>query len=45
VFRTNVDSFEAQFSHFADVVTRGVPVAYGPDEALLDLTLIESIVR
>ena len=45
VFRTNVDSFEAQFSHFADVVTRGVPVAYGPDEALLDLALIESIVR
>jgi len=45
VFRTSVDSFEAQFSHFCDVVQRGVPVAYGPDEALLDLALIESIVR
>jgi predicted dehydrogenase len=45
LFRTDVDSFDAQFSHFCDVVKKGVPVAYTPDEALLDLTLIEAIVR
>ena len=43
LFRTPVDSFVAQFSHFHDVVKKGVPVAYGPGEALLDLTLIESL--
>jgi predicted dehydrogenase len=43
-FHTKVDSFQAQFSHFHDVVKKGVPVAYGPAEALLDLTLIESLV-
>jgi predicted dehydrogenase len=45
VFRTEVDSFQAQFSHFCDVVKKGVPVAYGPADALLDLTLIDAIVR
>jgi predicted dehydrogenase len=45
LFRTDVDSFQAQFSHFHDVVKKGAPVAYGPAQALLDLTLIESIVR
>jgi predicted dehydrogenase len=44
-FRTEVDSFQAQFSHFCDVVQKGRPVAYGPEAALLDLTLIDSIVR
>lgn len=44
-FETKVDSFEAQFSHFCDVVKKGVPVAYTPAEALADLTLIEAIVR
>lgn len=44
-FDTQVSSFEAQFSHFVDVVKKGVPVAYTPDDALADLTLIESIVR
>jgi predicted dehydrogenase len=44
-FETKVDSFEAQFSHFADVVKKGVPVAYTPDDALLDLSLIAAIVR
>lgn len=44
-FETRVDSFEAQLSHFCDVVKRGVPVAYTPAEALADLTLIEAIVR
>jgi predicted dehydrogenase len=45
LFRTEVDSFDAQFSHFRDVVKKGAPLAYTPDEALLDLTLIENIVR
>jgi predicted dehydrogenase len=44
-FETPVNSFEAQFKHFADVVKKGVPVAYTPEEALLDLTLIDRIVR
>jgi predicted dehydrogenase len=44
-FETSVDSFEAQFSHFVDVVKKGVPVAYTPEDALLDLTLIDRIVR
>ena len=44
LFKTDVDSFQAQFSHFADVVKKGLPVAYTPEAALLDLTLIESIV-
>jgi predicted dehydrogenase len=38
-------SFEAQFSHFVDVVKKGTPVAYTPEQALLDLTLIDRIVR
>jgi predicted dehydrogenase len=44
-FDAKVTSFEAQFSHFVDVVKKGTPVAYKPEEALLDLTLIDSIVR
>jgi predicted dehydrogenase len=44
-FETSLDSFDAQFSHFCDVVQKGVPVAYGPEEALLDLELIAAIVR
>jgi predicted dehydrogenase len=44
-FETKVDSFEAEFSHFVDVVKKGVPVAYTPQDALLDLTLIDAIVR
>jgi predicted dehydrogenase len=44
-FETKVDSFEAQFRHFCDVVKKGVPVAYTPAAALEDLTLIEAIVR
>ncbi len=43
VFRSGVDSYEAQFRHFADVVLRGVPVAVTPAEALADLTLIAAI--
>jgi predicted dehydrogenase len=44
IFATKVNSFEAQFGHFCDVVKKGVPPLYGPDEALLDLQLIEAIV-
>jgi predicted dehydrogenase len=44
VFKSSVEMFQAQFSHFRDVVKKGVPVAYGPEEALLDLSLIEAIV-
>ncbi len=44
VFRTEVDSFAAQFSHFCDVVKRGARLAYTPEQALEDLTLIEAIV-
>jgi len=44
-FDTKVNSFVAQFSHFADVVKKGVPVAYTPSDALLDLRLIDAIVR
>jgi predicted dehydrogenase len=44
-FDAKVTSFEAQFKHFVDVVKKGTPVAYTPEEALLDLTLIDAIVR
>jgi predicted dehydrogenase len=44
-YETSVNSFEAQLEHFADVVKKGTPVAYTPEEALLDLTLIDKIVR
>jgi predicted dehydrogenase len=44
-FRTNVDSFVAQFSHFCDVVKKGTPVSYTAGDALLDLQLIEALVR
>ncbi len=45
VFESNVDSFYAQFSHFADVVCQGATPEFTPQDALLDLTLIESIVK
>jgi predicted dehydrogenase len=44
-FDAKVTSFEAQFSHFVDVVKKGTPVAYTPEQALCDLTLIDAIVR
>jgi predicted dehydrogenase len=43
-FRTGKDSFDVQFSHFADVVKKGTPVGLAPGEALADLALIEAIV-
>ncbi len=44
-FESAVDSFALQFSHFADVVRKGVEVAYPGSEALLDLEMIAAIVR
>jgi len=44
LFSSDVDSFYLQFSHFYDVVRKGVPVAYGPADALQDLMLIEALV-
>jgi predicted dehydrogenase len=44
LFNSDADSFFLQFSHFHDVVKKGVPVAYGPGDALQDLMLIESLV-
>jgi predicted dehydrogenase len=38
-------SIEAEFSHFVDVVKKGTALAYTPEQALLDLSLIDSIVR
>jgi predicted dehydrogenase len=40
-----VDSFEAQFRHFADVVKRGKPLLVTPAETLEDLIFLERIVR
>jgi predicted dehydrogenase len=45
VFASELNSFDAQFSHFADVVKKGVPVAVSGADALADLELIEAIVR
>lgn len=45
IFQAKVSSFDAQFSHFRDVVLGGQPVAYGPEQALLDLELVQAIVR
>lgn len=43
-FETGVDSIEAQFRHFADVVVRGAELSFTPAQALQDLQVIESIV-
>jgi predicted dehydrogenase len=43
VFRSGVDSYEAQLRHFADVVLDGTPLAYSPADALADLTLIAAV--
>jgi len=39
------DSFSAQFSHFADVVQKGAPLAFTPKQALDDLRLIDAILH
>jgi predicted dehydrogenase len=43
-FQPRVNSFAAQFTHFADMVQRGVPPAYTPEEAVADLELMTRIV-
>lgn len=45
VFESDLNSFDVQFSHFADVVKKGVPVQVSGADALADLELIEAIVR
>jgi predicted dehydrogenase len=39
------DSFRAEFEHFYDVVKRGVKVRVSPEDALLDLRLVDALVR
>jgi len=43
VFRSRVNSYEAQLRHFADVVLDGAPLAFTPAEALADLALIAAV--
>lgn len=43
-FRPGVNSFSAQLTHFADMVQRGAPAAYTPEEAVADLELMTRIV-
>jgi predicted dehydrogenase len=40
-----IDSFSAEFSHFADVVQKGEPLAFTPADALDDLRLIDSLLH
>ncbi len=44
VFRANVDSFYAEFDHFANAVCQRTKLALLPEDALKDLEFIESIV-
>jgi predicted dehydrogenase len=44
VFAPDVNSFAEEFTHFCDVVKRGVKPAYTPEEAVLDLELMARIV-
>jgi predicted dehydrogenase len=44
VFESKLDSFQLQFEHFADAVTKGTPPGVTPQDALLDLTLMEAII-
>lgn len=44
-FAAPIDSFSAQFTHFADVVQKRKPLAFTPDEALDDLRLIDSLLH
>jgi predicted dehydrogenase len=43
-FKPGVNAFAEQFTHFADMVQRGKPPAYTPEEALADLELMSRIV-
>ena len=44
VFESDIDSFYAQFDHFADVVNKGITPEVTPREALQDLAFMERIV-
>ena len=44
VFHANVNSFYAEFDHFADVVCQRTKLALLPEDALQDLEFIQSIV-
>ena len=44
VFETAVDSFYAQFEHFANVVCKGETPAVTPQDALQDLLLMEALI-
>ena len=44
-FESPVDSFQAEFGHFIDVVKNGKEPSYTPEQALQDLALIEAIAR
>ncbi len=43
VFRSGVDTYEAELRHLADVVLGDAPLAFTPADALADLTLIAAI--
>jgi predicted dehydrogenase len=43
-FQAGLNSFAAEFTHFADMVQRGTPAQYTPDEATADLELMSRIV-
>jgi predicted dehydrogenase len=43
VSQSQRNSFSLEFEHFAEVVLRGKAPAMTPDEALLDLTLVEAL--
>jgi len=45
VVKSTVDSFYAEFDHFADVVCKGVSPAVTPQDALQDLAFMEALVR
>lgn len=45
VFTDRENSFTREFRHFADVVQKGTVPAVTPDDALLDLALVEALSR
>lgn len=44
VYKAKANSFALELTHFADMVQKGVPPAYAPEEALADLELMTRIV-
>lgn len=45
VFIDRENSFTREFRHFADVVQKGTPLVVRPEDALLDLALVEALSR